>query len=309
VTEMKQNLTVEIPSQPTLVRTKKQTSKKLGFVVLLLPVLFLFLLFFFAPMIVLFITSFRTFNQSIGVENQWTIHNYAQFISDSSYLLILWRTLRIGFITTIICLILAYPFAYQLVKMPDKLKRLVILFVLSPLLISMVIRSYGWGILLGNNGFINHLLVNLGITRTPLTLMYTEFSVILGMVHVVFPYMVLSIMGSLERIDDSLIRASKILGAGSMRAFFGVTLPLSLPGIFAGSVMVFSLTVSSFVTPSILGGAKVKVMSYLTYEQFTNTLNWPYGAAIGFILVFISVITLVVYSRILSFSKKGVTIQ
>ncbi|WP_018665328.1 ABC transporter permease [Heyndrickxia acidiproducens] len=307
---MKQNLTVEIPKQPTLVETKKNTgNKKMSFVMLLLPVLFLFLLFFFVPMIVLFITSFRTFNQSIGVTNHWTLHNYAQFLSDSSYLLILWRTLRIGFITTIICLIIAYPFAYQLIKLPEKLKRLATLLVLSPLLISMVIRSYGWGILLGKNGLINQLLVNSGMIQTPLTLMYTEFSVILGMVHVVFPYMVLSIMGSLERIDSSLIRASKILGAGSMRAFFGVTLPLSLPGIFAGSVMVFSLTVSSFVTPSILGGAKVKVMSYLTYEQFTNTLNWPYGAAIGFILVLISVITLIVYSRILSFSKKGVTFQ
>jgi putative spermidine/putrescine transport system permease protein len=173
----------------------------------------------------------------------------------------------------------------------------------------MVIRCYGWVILLSNNGVVNNALLNFGWIDKPLTLLYTEFSVVIGMVHVLFPYMVLSIMGSLERIDPSVIRASQNLGASPIRTFFSIVLPLTLPGIFAGSVMVFSLGISSFVTPAILGGPQVKVMSFLTYEQVAVILNWPYGSAIGFLLIFIATITIIVYSKLLTSSKKGVAIQ
>lgn len=290
-------------------KKKKNFRKKLDIWLLLLPTLLIFIFFFLVPLVFLFVTSFKTFDANSGIGNEWTFQNYIKFLTDSFYLSVLWRTVKIALLTTLITIIISYPVAYQISKVKGRLKNFLTLIVLSPLLISMVIRSYGWVIILSNKGVINNTLMELGIINQPLTLLYTEFSVILGMIHVLFPYMVLTIMGSLERIDPSVIRASQNLGASSARTFFSVMLPLTLPGIFAGSVMVFSLSVSSFVTPAILGGPQVKVMSYLTYEQTAVMLNWPYGSAIGFLLIFLAIITIIIYSRILAYSEKGVAIQ
>ncbi|GIN40778.1 ABC transporter permease [Heyndrickxia oleronia] len=299
------------PDQSLLIQQKKKKNfrKKLDIWLLLLPTLLIFIFFFLVPLVFLFVTSFKTFDANSGIGNEWTFQNYIKFLTDSFYLSVLWRTVKIALLTTFITIIISYPVAYQISKVKGRLKNFLTLIVLSPLLISMVIRSYGWVIILSNKGVINNTLMDLGIINQPLTLLYTEFSVILGMIHVLFPYMVLTIMGSLERIDPSVIRASQNLGASSARTFFSVMLPLTLPGIFAGSVMVFSLSVSSFVTPAILGGPQVKVMSYLTYEQTAVMLNWPYGSAIGFLLIFLAIITIIIYSRILAYSEKGVAIQ
>jgi len=294
-----------------LIREKKRnlTKKKLDYLLLLLPTLGIFIFFFLLPLFFLFITSFKTFDPASGIGHDWTIQNYLKFISDKFYLGVVWRTVKIALITTLAAIIISFPVAYQITKAKGRIKNYLTLLVLSPLLISMVIRCYGWVILLSNNGVVNNTLIKFGLIDKPLTLLYTEFSVVIGMVHVLFPYMVLSIMGSLERIDPSVIRASQNLGASSIRTFFSIILPLTLPGIFAGSVMVFSLGVSSFVTPAILGGPQVKVMSFLTYEQVAVLLNWPYGSAIGFLLIFIATITIIIYSKLLTSSKKGVAIQ
>lgn len=294
-----------------LIREKKRnlTKKKLDYLLLLLPTLGIFIFFFLLPLFFLFITSFKTFDAASGIGHDWTIQNYLKFISDKFYLGVVWRTVKIALITTLAAIIISFPVAYQITKAKGRIKNYLTLLVLSPLLISMVIRCYGWVILLSNNGVVNNTLIKFGLIDKPLTLLYTEFSVVIGMVHVLFPYMVLSIMGSLERIDPSVIRASQNLGASSIRTFFSIILPLTLPGIFAGSVMVFSLGVSSFVTPAILGGPQVKVMSFLTYEQVAVLLNWPYGSAIGFLLIFIATITIIIYSKLLTSSKKGVAIQ
>jgi putative spermidine/putrescine transport system permease protein len=297
--------------QELLFREKKKnlTKKKLDYMLLLLPTLGIFIFFFLLPLFFLFITSFKTFDAASGIGNDWTLQNYIKFITDKFYLGVVWRTVKIALITTLAAIVISFPVAYQITKAKGRVKNYLTLLVLSPLLISMVIRCYGWVILLSNNGVVNNTLMNFGLIDKPLTLLYTEFSVVIGMVHVLFPYMVLSIMGSLERIDPSVIRASQNLGASSIRTFFSVILPLTLPGIFAGSVMVFSLGVSSFVTPAILGGPQVKVMSFLTYEQVGTMLNWPYGSAIGFLLIFIATITIIIYSKLLTSSKKGVAIQ
>ncbi|MFL6517825.1 MAG: ABC transporter permease [Bacillus sp. (in: firmicutes)] len=297
--------------QELLFREKKKnlTKKKLDYMLLLLPTLGIFIFFFLLPLFFLFITSFKTFDAASGIGNDWTLQNYIKFITDKFYLGVVWRTVKIALITTLAAIVISFPVAYQITKAKGRIKNYLTLLVLSPLLISMVIRCYGWVILLSNNGVVNNALMNFGLIDKPLTLLYTEFSVVIGMVHVLFPYMVLSIMGSLERIDPSVIRASQNLGASSFRTFFSVILPLTLPGIFAGSVMVFSLGVSSFVTPAILGGPQVKVMSFLTYEQVGIMLNWPYGSAIGFLLIFIATITIIIYSKLLTSSKKGVAIQ
>jgi putative spermidine/putrescine transport system permease protein len=297
--------------QKMLIKQKKKnlSKKRLDYWLLLLPTLGTFIFFFLLPLFFLFITSFKTFDAASGIGNDWTLQNYIKFLSDTFYLGVVWRTVKIALLTTLISIVISYPVAYQITKAKGKSKNYLTLLVLSPLLISMVIRCYGWVILLNNNGVINNTLLELGWIDKPLTLLYTETSVVIGMVHVLFPYMVLSIMGSLERIDPSVIRASQNLGASPFRTFFSIVLPLTLPGIFAGSVMVFSLGVSSFVTPAILGGPQVKLMSFLTYEQVAVMLNWPYGSAIGFILIFIATFSIIIYSKLLTATKKGVAIQ
>ncbi|WP_404354713.1 ABC transporter permease [Cytobacillus firmus] len=290
-------------------KKKNVNKKRLDTWLLLLPTLGIFIFFFLLPLFFLFITSFRSFDASTGVGNEWTLQNYIKFMSDPFYLGVVWRTVKIALLTTLITIVISYPVAFQISRSKGRARNYLTLLVLSPLLISMVIRCYGWVILLSNNGVVNNTLLRLGWIDQPLTLLYTELSVVIGMVHVLFPYMVLSIMGSLEKIDPSVIRASQNLGASSFRTFFSILLPLTLPGVFAGSVMVFSLSVSSFVTPAILGGPQVKVMSYLTYEQVAVMLNWPYGGAIGFLLILIATITIIAYSKILARSEKGVAIQ
>lgn len=290
-------------------KKKNVNKKRLDTWLLLLPTLGIFIFFFLLPLFFLFITSFKSFDASTGVGNEWTLQNYIKFMSDPFYLGVVWRTVKIALLTTLITIVISYPVAFQITRSKGRARNYLTLLVLSPLLISMVIRCYGWVILLSNNGVVNNTLLKLGWIDQPLTLLYTELSVVIGMVHVLFPYMVLSIMGSLEKIDPSVIRASQNLGASSFRTFFSILLPLTLPGVFAGSVMVFSLSVSSFVTPAILGGPQVKVMSYLTYEQVAVMLNWPYGGAIGFLLILIATITIIAYSKILARSEKGVAIQ
>ncbi|WP_126426210.1 ABC transporter permease [Brevibacillus marinus] len=290
-------------------KKKKAAKKHAETWLLLFPALVIFVFFFLLPLFFLFITSLKTFDASRGIGDQWTLENYVKFLSDPFYLGVIWRTIKIGLVTTLIALVISYPVAFHISQAKGTVKNLLTLIVLSPLLISMVIRCYGWVILLANNGVVNQALLSLRWIEQPLTFLYTELGVVIGMVHVLFPYMVLSIMGSLERIDPSLIRAAQNLGASPLRTFFAVVLPLTLPGVFAGSVMVFSLSVSSFVTPAILGGTQVKVMSYLTYEQVAVLLNWPYGAAIGFLLILIATCTIILYSRILASSEKGVAIQ
>ncbi|GLB60120.1 ABC transporter permease [Cytobacillus sp. NCCP-133] len=290
-------------------KKKNLIKKRIDAWLLLLPTLGIFIFFFLLPLFFLFITSFKTFDASTGIGNEWTLQNYIKFMSDPFYLGVVWRTVKIALLTTLITIIISYPVAFQISKSKGRARNYFTLLVLSPLLISMVIRCYGWVILLNNNGVVNNTLLKLGWIDQPLTLLYTELSVVIGMVHVLFPYMVLSIIGSLEKIDPSVIRASQNLGASSFRTFFSILLPLTLPGVFAGSVMVFSLSVSSFVTPAILGGPQVKLMSYLTYEQVAVMLNWPYGGAIGFLLILIATITIIAYSKILAKSEKGVAIQ
>lgn len=290
-------------------KKKNMNKKRLDTWLLLLPTLGIFIFFFLLPLFFLFITSFKNFDASTGVGNEWTLQNYIKFMSDPFYLGVVWRTVKIALLTTLITIVISYPVAFQISRSKGRARNYLTLLVLSPLLISMVIRCYGWVILLSNNGVVNNTLLKLDWIDQPLTLLYTELSVVIGMVHVLFPYMVLSIMGSLEKIDPSVIRASQNLGASSFRTFFSILLPLTLPGVFAGSVMVFSLSVSSFVTPAILGGPQVKVMSYLTYEQVAVMLNWPYGGAIGFLLILIATITIIAYSKILARSEKGVAIQ
>ena len=258
---------------------------------LALPAIVIFGLLFIAPLFTLVANSFRT------QAGAFTLGNYERFLGDPFYRDVLWNTLRVAALTTIGCLLVGYPFALYMRGRSPRVRNWLSLLLLSPLLISMVIRAYGWLVVLGPNGPVAAVIQWLGLT--PPQLLYNDTAVLIGMVHVMLAYMVLPLMGSLDRIDPTLVPAAKGLGAPGWTCFWRITLPLSAPGMLAGAMIVFSLTASSFVTPAILGGPKVKLMPYFVYTQATTTLDWPYAAAIGFVLVVVTTGLLLGYSRLL----------
>jgi putative spermidine/putrescine transport system permease protein len=218
---------------------------------------------------------------------------YGQFVHNPFYVGIFLRTLKLSLIATGIAFVLGYPCAAFLAQ-SRRGRNLMILAVLAPLLVSSVVRSYGWIVILGPNGLLDRIGGLLGGHHVDL--LFSETAVTIGLAQVLLPFMVLPIAGSLQQIDGSLLRAASNLGAGPARVFWRVVLPLSLPGVAAGCVITFSLCASSFVTPSLLGGAKVPVMPYLIYEQGLLQLNWPFAAALATILLASTVVLSTLYT-------------
>jgi putative spermidine/putrescine transport system permease protein len=256
-------------------------------VALLLPLTALLAIFFTVPLCLMAAVSVA--RQSFGgYEWAFTLTSYARFLSDPFYLGVLWDTLWLGAVVTLAALLLGYPLAYHLARTRTRWKPLLLVCVLSPLLVGIVIRCYGWMILLADRGLINATLVDQGWIARPLPLMYNRFGVGVALVHVFLPFMILSLTGVIKRIDPALLDASMSLGATAARTFWEVTVPLSLPGILAGSLLVFSLAISSFVVPVLLGGFKVYVLPIIVYEQILSVFDWPFGAAAAFILLVLS---------------------
>src|SRR5437763_11795235 len=212
-------------------------------VLLLLPFTALLGVFFAAPLVLMMLISVS--RQSFG-ELQWTftLHHYARFFSDAYYVGVLWDTLVLGALVTVVSLLLGYPLAYHLARTSPRVKPLLLMAILSPLLVGIVIRCYGWMILLPDRGLINATLIEHGWLARPLPLMYNRCGVAVALVHVFLPALVLSLTGVLKRIDPHVLEAAMTLGASPPRAFLEVTLPLSLPGILAGSLPVVSLAIA-----------------------------------------------------------------
>ncbi len=271
---------------------------------LVIPNLLWLLLFMAGPLLTLLVISFRGYQAGVGILDTWEFGNYLRFVTDPFYLAILMRTVVMGFEVTACCLLLGFPFAYALSRLRGTRRALVYVLVLLPLLTSAVVRTFGWMILLGNNGFINRTMMDLGLTDSPTRLMYGMLGVVVALVEVLLPFMILALDAALINIPPSLYEAARNLGAGRVRVFVSVTLPLALPGIVSGSVLVFTLAVSAFVTPSLIGGPRVPVMSTLIYQQGMSLLNWPFGAAIGFTML-ATILTLFLLTSGLTRRERG----
>jgi len=242
-------------------------------------------LFMLGPLITLFVLSFRGYEAGRGIQDSWTLAHYRAFLTDDYHLAILWRTLRLGLEVTLWSLLLGFPLAYGLSRLRGFARALLYFVVLLPLLTSAVVRTFGWMIILSNNGFINRTLMDLGITEDPIRFMYGMTGIVVALTQVLLPFMVLALDAALLNIDPRIDEAARNLGAGRLRIFWQVTLPLTVPGILSGSVLVFTLAVSAFVTPSLIGGPRVPVMATLIYQQGMSLLNWPFGGAIAFIML------------------------
>ena len=264
-------------------------------ILLSLPLL-VFIAIFGIPLVLLLATSFeRTDPATFKVLEPFTLYNYQKFLTDSFYLGALWTTFKLGALSTVACVVLGYPVALFLMKARPRERSILMLLIISPLLVSLVIRSLGWIIILGRRGLIDSLANALHLTSGTVNLMYTQTAVVIGQAHVFFPFMVLSIYAALQNIDPAVLRAASNLGAAPLRVFWNVTLRLSMPGVVAGSLIVFALCVSSFVTPMLLGGPWVKVAGYLVWEQALQVLDWSFAAAIATILLVLTAIIMYGY--------------
>ncbi|MAS11825.1 MAG: ABC transporter permease [Nitratireductor sp.] len=257
------------------------------------PALTLFAALLVTPLAMTFLLSFNSFSFYGGIENTFGLENYAEVLSDTYFYEIFGRTFLIAFITTAICAVLGLPEAYILFRMKPAWRSFMLLIVLGPLLISVVVRTLGWAILLGNKGVINEFLRDIGLITSPIRMMYTSTGIVVALVHVMIPFMILAVWAALQRQDPATERAAESLGAGPFTIFMRIVLPQAMPGVLSGSLIVFSLSASAFATPAVLGGRRVKVVSTTVYDEFLNTLNWPLGAAIA-ILLLVSVLTIMI---------------
>ncbi len=278
--------------------------KKLLRYLIILPSLILILSFFIAPYTNMVIISFKPPGR--GASEGFTLANYIKGLTDGYYIRILLFTLTLGAITTVSTLLLGYPLAYHLAQRETKYKAALFIMVLSPLLTDVVIRCYGWMLLLGDRGLINNALMNMGLLDMPLPLMYNVGGVYVGLVHVYLPFMILSLIGPIQSIDPNLRQAARSLGASYIKTFFRITLPLSLPGIAAGCILVFLLSISSYVIPILLGGNKVMITPVLVIQTVLEALNWPFGSALAFILFSCAVIIVILLFLTLDKLTKGV---
>ena len=252
------------------------------------------------------VMSFRGYEPGgRGILETWELTHYTAFLSDPFFLNVLWRSLVISAAVTLVCIILAFPLAYWLSRLRGTARAILYLAVLIPLLTSAVVRTFGWMILLANNGFLNKSLIAIGITDSPVRMMYNEVGIIIALAEVLLPFMVLALDAALLNIDRQLYDAARNLGAGAVRIFWQVTLPLSMPGVVSGSVLVFSLAISAYVTPALIGGPRVPVMSTTIYQQGIALLNWPFGAAIAFILLATLIVLLTLLSVVATRSMRA----
>lgn len=270
-------------------------------ILLVLPALAFLAVFLLVPAARLIADGFLTQDAHGTIGAPLTLEHYRHFFGTALYSHVLVTTLRISLATSVIAAILGYPVALVMVRSPPWVNRAVTFITIAPLIVSVVVRTYGWQLILanGSTGILNWTLLSLGLIRTPLRLLYSETAVVIGSLHVFLPMMVLPIASALGKIDPHLEEAAHTLGASSWRVFRRVTLPLSLPGLAVGFTLVFSLTAGSFVTPAILGGTNAQMLGNLIDQQISAVYDWPFGATIATVLVAIVVAVNLVSMRLL----------
>jgi putative spermidine/putrescine transport system permease protein len=267
------------------------------FLLLLAPATILLVIFFVAPLLQMAANSFFGYSRTSGIVYSPTLGNYTRVLFDAYYLSIVWRTLRFSGLTAFFTLVVGYPIALYLTVASSRARRWIIFLILSPLLVSVIVRGFGWVIILGPNGLLQRLMELFGLQGV--FLLNTEAAVIIATVNVLLPFAVLSITTSLQAIDPAVPRAAASLGASPIRVLIRVIMPLSSPGVLAAVMIVFGLSASTFVNPIILGGAGYKVLATAMYQQAMELQNWPFAAALAIILMIIVVVTLLVQSKAL----------
>jgi putative spermidine/putrescine transport system permease protein len=257
---------------------------------LVLPAVGFLVVFFLAPLVLM---SIRSVTDPVGAG----LSNYERFFTQEAYLHVLTNTFWIAFVSTVTCLVVGYPFAYLMTVVPGRVAGLLLIAVLLPFWSSLLVRTFAWQVILRDTGIINTFLIDLGLISEPLTLIRTTGGVILGMSHILLPFMVLPIYAVMRRIDPEYGRAAANLGAPPVSAFLRIFLPLSLPGVVAGSLLVFVLALGFYITPALLGGLRDQMISQVIVQQVQQRLDWGFGTAMSVLLMVITLVILFIASR------------
>jgi putative spermidine/putrescine transport system permease protein len=261
---------------------------------LMLPLVVYLLAFYGYPVVTMLIRSVA--------EPHWTFDNFRRIFDSTVYVQVLWITLRVSMVVTVASLVLGYPVAYVLARTDPTRSSLLMSLVLIPFWTSILVRTYAWMVLLGREGIINQFLMRTGAIDEPLKLLNTTFAVYVAMVHILLPFMVLPLYAAIRAIDEDYIRAAQGLGASQVGVFWQVTLPLSLPGIAAGCVLVFILALGFFITPALVGGPKDLMIAVLINQQ-VDLFNWPFASALAALLLAAALLIYLVFARTLGLEQ------
>ncbi|MCS7256054.1 MAG: ABC transporter permease [Thermomicrobium sp.] len=278
------------------VSRRLELRRQFGYVALLLPALVLLVVLFVYPIARLLVTS-------VYADGQFTLEHYRRIVEVDLYLRVLRTTFVIALQVTGICLALGYPLAYFLASLRPRIARLLMILVLIPFWTSILVRTYAWMVLLQRQGVVNRWLLELGLIDEPLRMMYNRIGVLVGMSHVLLPFMVLPTYAVMRGIDRTLLRAAANLGASPVQAFLRVFLPLSLPGVAAGSLLVFILALGFFITPALMGGRTDMMIAQLIETQIRTELNFSFAAALAAVLLVITLVIFAIYNRLLGIDK------
>ncbi len=266
------------------------------------PALVFFVGLLIVPLGLTAVLSFHVFDHATGIKAEYTLGHYIAVFTDKYYLGIFWRTLWISALVTLICVVIGAPEAYVLSRMQEPWRSIFLLVVLAPLLVSVVVRAFGWSMLLGPEGLVNAALklAKLG----PVKLLYTEWAIVIALVHVMLPFMVIPVWTSLQKLDASVENAAASLRASQATVLRRIVLPQVMPGILSGSLIVFGLTASAFAIPGLLGGRRLKLVATIVYDEYLHELNWPLGAAIAFTLLAANLAIMLTYNRVVEGSYR-----
>ncbi|CAN5230758.1 ABC transporter permease [soil metagenome] len=261
------------------------------------PALLLFTALLLVPLALTAVLSFNVYDPATGPKaGEFTLDHYAHVFGDSYYLGIFWRTFWISGVVAMICVVIGTPEAYVLSRMRNPWRSILLLVVLAPLLVSVVVRAFGWSMLLGPEGLVNRFFGLAGIG--PFKMLYTETAVIIALVHVMLPFMVIPVWTSLQKLDPGVENAALSLKASPFTTLRRIVLPQVMPGILSGSLIVFGLSASSFAIPGLLGGRRLKMVATIVYDEYLHELNWPLGAAIALVLLVANLVVMLSYNRL-----------
>ena len=261
------------------------------------PVTIIMVLLIAVPLIYVAVMSFCSIDEFYNVTFDFTLENYVR-LANVDYLKIYAQSIVIALVTTVICILVGYPFSYIIARTKSKKKKILYMLVIIPFWTNSLIRIYGWRTFLGSSGWLNSLLAGIGIAKEPIEFLYKQGTTILGMVYCLIPFMILPLYTAIEKLDSSLLEASSDLGAKPVSTFLEVILPLTSSGIFSGSLMVFIPCLGYFFVSDILGGGNSDVIGNLIERQFQSGNNWPLGAALSIILIVVTLILVKIYQKL-----------
>lgn len=267
--------------------------------VYVVPLLVFLVALFLVPLVQMLVLSFRPVDSFGAVQPGFTLGQYRRVFTEAFFSETLWRTAGTALLVTVLCVLLAYPAAYVLANQrTGVLRTILFVIVISPLLTSVVVRSYGWVVLLSGNGPINRVLVGLGLLDEPARLLTSYGAVVASVTHVLLPFAIIPLTTALGAIDRNVTRAAAVLGATPVRTFFGITVPLSLPGIVTGALVVFALAMGIYITPLLVGGANQPLAGIRVYNQITTVYDYPVAAALSFALLVTTIVSTAVLGAV-----------